>query len=81
MALTLAVLGVPDSAIVDDYAESDSAYRDLNDRQAMVGALAQVRPRLSLIALSHAPGLHTPAGISCVLASLHGPLDARMGCI
>lgn len=41
MALTLAVLGVPDSAIVDDYAESDAAYKDLDDRDAMVGALAQ----------------------------------------
>lgn len=42
MALTLAVLGVPDKAIVDDYAESDAAYQDLDDDDAMVGALAQV---------------------------------------
>ncbi|CAN0145223.1 unnamed protein product [Ectocarpus sp. 13 AM-2016] len=41
IALTLAVLGVPDEAIVDDYAKSDSAYKQLADRDAMVGALAQ----------------------------------------
>lgn len=43
VALTLAVLGVPDQAIVDDYAKSDAAYKELGDRDAMVGALAQVR--------------------------------------
>lgn len=42
MALTLAVLGVPDEAIVDDYALSEAAYKELADRNAMVGALAQV---------------------------------------
>lgn len=42
MALALAALGVPDEAIVDDYARSDAAYRELGDRDAMVGALAQV---------------------------------------
>ncbi|CAN0013237.1 unnamed protein product [Laminaria digitata] len=41
MALTLAVLGVPDEAIVDDYALSEAAYKELADRNAMVGALAQ----------------------------------------
>ncbi|CAM9557151.1 unnamed protein product [Sphacelaria rigidula] len=41
MALTLAALGVPDEAIVDDYAQSDAAYRELDDDDAMVGALAQ----------------------------------------
>ncbi|CAM9730061.1 unnamed protein product [Ectocarpus fasciculatus] len=41
IALTLAVLGVPDEAIVDDYAKSDTAYKQLADRDAMVGALAQ----------------------------------------
>ena len=43
VALTLAVLGVPDEAIVDDYAKSDAAYKELADRDAMVGALSQVR--------------------------------------
>lgn len=42
MALTLSVLGVPEDAIVDDYAMSDAAYKELADRDAMVGALAQV---------------------------------------
>lgn len=42
MALTLAVLGMPDEAIVDDYALSEAAYKELADRNAMVGALAQV---------------------------------------
>lgn len=42
MALTLAVLGVPEEAIVDDYARSEAAYRELADRDAMVGALSQV---------------------------------------
>ncbi|CAM9714067.1 unnamed protein product, partial [Hapterophycus canaliculatus] len=41
VALTLAVLGVPDEAIVDDYAKSELAYRELADRDAMVGALSQ----------------------------------------
>lgn len=41
-ALTLSVLGVPESAIVDDYAISDAAYKQLDDEDAMVGALAQV---------------------------------------
>eukprot|EP00903_Cladosiphon_okamuranus_P008461 g8129.t1 len=41
VALTLAVLGVPDEAIVDDYAKSDAAYKELADRDAMVGALSQ----------------------------------------
>lgn len=44
VALTLAVLGVPDEAIVDDYAKSDAAYKELADRDAMVGALSQVWP-------------------------------------
>lgn len=43
VALTLAVLGVSDEAIVDDYAKSDAAYKELADRDAMVGALSQVR--------------------------------------
>lgn len=47
MALTLAALGVPDEAIVDDYAQSDAAYRELDDDDAMVGALAQVRTVLA----------------------------------
>lgn len=42
MALTLSVLGVPESAIVDDYAKSGAAYKQLDDEDAMVGALAQV---------------------------------------
>lgn len=48
VALTLAVLGVPDDAIVDDYAKSDAAYKELADRDAMVGALSQVRSCLPL---------------------------------
>ena len=40
--MTLAALGVPDEAIVDDYALSEAAYKELGDRNAMVGALAQV---------------------------------------
>lgn len=47
MALALAALGVPDEAIVDDYARSDAAYRELGDRDAMVGALAQVSDKLT----------------------------------
>ncbi|CAM9735002.1 unnamed protein product [Ascophyllum nodosum] len=41
IALVLATLGVPDEAIVDDYARSESAYKELGDQDAMVGALAQ----------------------------------------
>ena len=33
---------MPDEAIVDDYARSESAYKELGDQDAMVGALAQV---------------------------------------
>jgi len=39
--LVLKVLGAGDGEIVADYTLSDSAYRDLNDRKAMVGALQQ----------------------------------------
>lgn len=39
--LILAALGTPDEAILDDYVLSDSAYKDLNDHKAMVGALEQ----------------------------------------
>lgn len=42
MALALGALGVPDEAIVDDYAQSEDAYKAMGDRTAMVGALAQV---------------------------------------
>ncbi|CAM9440390.1 unnamed protein product [Discosporangium mesarthrocarpum] len=41
MALSLACLGVSDEAILDDYVLSDSAYQELGDKDAMVGALAQ----------------------------------------
>jgi hypothetical protein len=33
---------VSDDEILDDYVKSDSAYRDLNDKKAMVGALEQI---------------------------------------
>ena len=50
--LTLAALGVDDEAIVADYVKSDNAYRDLNDKKAMVGALEQhnLDPDLFLVA-------------------------------
>jgi hypothetical protein len=35
------MLGVDDEAIVSDYVLSDSVYRDLGDKDAMVGALRQ----------------------------------------
>mmetsp|Transcript_1507 Transcript_1507/g.2061 ORF Transcript_1507/g.2061 Transcript_1507/m.2061 type:complete len:395 (-) Transcript_1507:272-1456(-) len=39
--LVLKILETPDSNIIEDYTLSDSAYRNLNDRKAMVGALKQ----------------------------------------
>ena len=41
--LLLASLGVDPGAIAEDYILSDSAYADLSDEKAMVGALEQVR--------------------------------------
>ena len=40
--LTLSVLGATDEEIVTDYVLSDSAYKDINDKKAMVAALKQV---------------------------------------
>ena len=40
-AVILMYLGVPDAAIVSDYAISANVYRDLDDDSAMVGALKQ----------------------------------------
>lgn len=42
MALLLSALGVEQEAIADDYVLSDTAYDDLNDEKALVGALEQV---------------------------------------
>lgn len=39
--LILLVLGVDREAILNDYVLSDSVYADLNDKDAMVGALQQ----------------------------------------
>jgi len=39
--LVLSTLGVDDESIVNDYVISDSVYADLNDKDAMVGALQQ----------------------------------------
>ena len=40
-AIILAVLGVPDDDIVDDYSLSANVYAEMNDHKAMVGALSQ----------------------------------------
>mmetsp|Transcript_13764 Transcript_13764/g.19725 ORF Transcript_13764/g.19725 Transcript_13764/m.19725 type:complete len:406 (+) Transcript_13764:132-1349(+) len=40
-ALILALVGVPDDAIVEDYALSANVYAQINDHTAMVGALSQ----------------------------------------
>jgi len=40
--LLLASLGVDSGAIAEDYVLSDTAYADLSDAKAMVGALEQV---------------------------------------
>jgi protein tyrosine/serine phosphatase len=39
--LVLSALGVDNESIVNDYVLSDSVYADLNDKDAMVGALQQ----------------------------------------
>ena len=41
--LALSVLGASDEDIVADYVLSDSAYKDINDKKAMVASLKQVR--------------------------------------
>ena len=40
--LVLSVLGASDEQIVADYVLSDSAYKDINDKKAMVASLKQV---------------------------------------
>jgi hypothetical protein len=40
--LTLSVLGATDDEIVADYVLSDAAYKDINDKKAMVLSLKQV---------------------------------------
>lgn len=40
--LLLSALGVDPHAIAEDYVLSDTAYEDLNDEKALVGALEQV---------------------------------------
>lgn len=40
-AIILAVLGVPDEDIVEDYSLSANVYAEMNDHKAMVGALSQ----------------------------------------
>jgi hypothetical protein len=42
--LVLAALGVEPEAIAEDYVLSDTAYENLNDEKALVGALEQVSP-------------------------------------
>lgn len=42
--LLLSALGVDPHAIAEDYVLSDTAYADLNDEKALVGALEQVGP-------------------------------------
>jgi protein tyrosine/serine phosphatase len=39
--LVLSALGVDKESIINDYVLSDSVYADLNDKDAMVGALQQ----------------------------------------
>lgn len=39
--LILSVLGVTDDEILADYVLSDAAYRDINDKKAMVASLSQ----------------------------------------
>lgn len=41
--LVLSVLGATDEQIVADYVLSDSAYKDINDKKAMVASLKQVK--------------------------------------
>lgn len=40
-AIILSVAGVPDEDIVEDYSLSANVYAEMNDHQAMVGALSQ----------------------------------------
>merc|ERR1712127_213101 len=40
-SIILAVVGVPDEDIVDDYSLSANVYAEINDHKAMVGALSQ----------------------------------------
>jgi hypothetical protein len=40
--LILSSIGVSDEEIVADYILSDSAYKDINDKKAMVASLKQV---------------------------------------
>jgi protein tyrosine/serine phosphatase len=40
--LVLSVLGCSDEEIIADYVLSDSAYKDINDKKAMVASLQQV---------------------------------------
>ena len=40
-ALALLSIGVSEDAVLDDYTLSDDAYSSLDDKAAMVGALAQ----------------------------------------
>lgn len=39
--LTLSILGASDEEIVDDYVKSDSAYKQINDKKAMVVGMSQ----------------------------------------
>ena len=40
-SIILAVVGVPDEDIVEDYSLSANVYAEINDHKAMVGALSQ----------------------------------------
>ena len=40
-AIILSLVGVPDESIVEDYSLSANVYAEMNDHQAMVGALSQ----------------------------------------
>jgi len=40
-AIVLALLGVPDESIIEDYSLSANVYAEMNDHKAMVGALSQ----------------------------------------
>ena len=40
-AIILSLVGVPDENIVEDYSLSANVYAEMNDHQAMVGALSQ----------------------------------------
>jgi len=76
--LVLKVMGTPDDAIVNDYMLSGNAYADLNDRNAMVGALKQedLDPDKFLCA----PGYVIEDTIDCIIKQ-HGSIEKYLDSI